>query len=124
MTNLDFINEKPQPQRSVALKLRALILESSPMIQEKVRYQAPFFWNYSWFCYINLKKNGQTDLGFVRGTSLSNEQGLLEQKDRQTVCTLTFVSLQEVLEQEEAIREILQEAILLEEIILQQRKKR
>jgi hypothetical protein len=113
---LDYIFEKPQPQQSILLRLRQMVFDAAPNITEKISFKVPFFNCKGWFCYLNVRKKGAVDICFIRGTELSNEQGLLEQKDRKTICSVTFYTFDELKEKEEAMREIIQEAILLNEI--------
>lgn len=93
-------------------KLRQLILSCSPFITERLVYKIPFYYGHKRICYINAKKDS-VDLGICNGFELSNHQGLLESKNRNTVKTITFKSLSEI--DDILITEIIHEAILIDE---------
>ena len=64
---------------------------------------------------MNPLKDGGVDFTFLRGQELSNAQGLLENRDRKQVSSLQFQEIEEI--PLEALYEILQEAILLDETV-------
>lgn len=111
---LDFIYEQEDEQREVMLFLHELMI-SYPAITCKIRYKVPFYFRKSWICYLNPVKNNSVDFCFVRGNELSNQQGILEAKDRKQVRSLTFASVEEIPVEE--LKEIIQEAILLDETV-------
>ena len=94
--------------------LRSLILYVGPHVQEKLSYKIPFFYFHGPLCYLNPTFEG-LDIGLVRGRELSNEQGLLELKGRKFVKTIRLHSLAELSEKEHTIRQILNEAAILNE---------
>ncbi len=102
--------------------LRRMILDVGPHGQEKLSYKIPFFYFKGPLCYLNPTFDG-LDIGFVRGKELSNEQGLLELKGRKFVKTIRLHSLAELSEKEHAIRQILNEAAILNEHYRLQKKK-
>ena len=107
------------------LRLRQLILDAAPFIEEKFEYHICIYYRYSWVFYLTWNpKRAEVDLGFNRGFELSNEQGLLEAKKRKVVKTIAFQTLSDVNQKQEALKEIIQEAILLDEIAHQQKKKK
>ncbi|MEZ4887739.1 MAG: DUF1801 domain-containing protein [Chitinophagales bacterium] len=111
---LDFIYEQETEQREILLFIHQLML-SYPAMIVKIRYQIPFYYRKSWICYLNPIKNKAVDFCFVRGNELSNEQGILEAKDRKQVRSLTFSSVDEI--PVEALQQIIQEAILLDDTV-------
>jgi hypothetical protein len=80
----------------------------------KMRFKNPFYDGKSWICYLSPLKSGSVELVFTRGQELSNEQGMLKIKDRKQVAGMTFEKLSEI--PEETVREIIHEAILLDDI--------
>lgn len=92
-------------------------------MQEKLSYKIPFFYYHGALCYLNPTKEG-VDIGFTKGYELSNTSGLLEAKGRKQVRTITFHSVAEVEENEEALRQLLNEAAILNEYHFRQKKKR
>jgi hypothetical protein len=109
-----FINEQPQPQREMMTILRSWILDLGPHAQEKISYKKPYFSFYGTMCYLSSHDEG-VDLGFTKGYEISDEQKILESKGRKQVKTITFHSVAELEENEEAIRHILNEAAILNE---------
>lgn len=119
----DFITQQRDFQKEIMSVLRLWILDLGPHAQEKISYKIPFFYFYGPLCYLNPAPDG-VDLSFVQGNRLSNEQKLLEEKGRKTVASIRFHSLAEVEEQESEIRQILNEAAILNQYLHQQKKKK
>jgi hypothetical protein len=107
-----FIAEQPEINRAILSRLQQLILASAPQLEEKLSYRIPFYYYFGRLCYLNPHRQG-VDIGFCRGFELSNEQGLLEAKDRKEVKTITYRTPDVIAER--PLREILQEALLLNE---------
>ena len=110
----DFIYEYEGQQREVLLYLNQLFTMDLGL-ESKIRYRIPFYYGRSWICYTNPVKEEGIELVFLRGNELSNEQGLLESKGRKQVLGVTFRTLADI--SEEALLEVLQEAILLDETV-------
>ena len=109
----DFIYQMEGQQREVLLYLHH-ILKNELNLQDKIRYKVPFYYGKSWICYLNPTKDNKIDLSFIYGNQLSNEQGLLESRGRKQVCSITFDAVKNIPTQ--LIYDILQEAILLDEV--------
>jgi hypothetical protein len=107
-----YIDSLSSSEQAVFFCARGLILNSAPGITEKLSYKIPFFYYMGPFCYLNPYKGG-TDLGFFYGVDLSNEQGILESRDRKQVQSIPIYTLDDYYDKETAIREILQEALLV-----------
>ncbi len=84
-------------------------------LTDKLRFKIPFYYRKSWICYLNPSKNNSVEFAFIRGNELSNTQGLLEAKGRKQVCSITLTKISEI--QMEALMEIIQEAILLDDTV-------
>lgn len=110
----DFIYGHEGAQREVLLYFHNL-LTSFPGVTASIKYRIPFYNQKTWVCYLNPQKNGTVSLCFIRGYELSNEQGLLESKARKQVMSVDFGSVEEIPEQE--IREIINEALFLDETV-------
>ncbi len=80
----------------------------------KMRYKIPFYDGKSWICYLNVLKDNCVELAFTRGDELSNEQGLLVAKNRKMVRSLMLDDLRSI--PFDALNEIMQEAIILDEL--------
>ena len=102
--------------------LRSWILDLGPHTLEKISYRIPFFYFYGPLCYLNSVAEG-VDLSFVNGQKLSNRQKLLEAKNRKTVASIRFHSLAEVEEQKEKVKQILNEAAILNQYLHNLKKK-
>ncbi|MGB1243402.1 MAG: DUF1801 domain-containing protein [Chitinophagales bacterium] len=111
---LDYIYEQEGEQREILLFLHELML-SYPAITSKIRYRVPFYYRKSWVCYLNPRKNNAVEFCFLRGNELSNEQGILESKGRKQVYSLTFEEVKTI--PVEALEQIIQEAILLDDTV-------
>lgn len=85
-----------------------------PEVHSKVRYKIPFYFRKSWICYLNpIKKGEGVELCFTRANELSNEQGALDFKDRKQIAGISYFELEAI--DEKLIREIFEEALLLDE---------
>ena len=117
----DFIYQLEGNQREVLLYFHHL-LTTDLNLTEKIRYKIPFYYGKSWICYLNPTKDGKIEFAFIRGNELSNAQGLLENKGRKQVYSLTFEKVSDI--PQSTIQEIIQEAILLDETTPYQSKRK
>ena len=107
-----FILEKTGTQKAL-LQYFHRLLQDQPGVVSKIRYQIPFFYRKSWVCYLNPIKKEGVELAFLRANELSNEQGLLDFRGRKQVGGIIFYKTDDI--PEEAVMEIIQEALLLDE---------
>ncbi|MEL6670636.1 MAG: DUF1801 domain-containing protein [Bacteroidota bacterium] len=117
----EFFLEQDTPTRRVMEYLHAMFT-SQPGVYAQIRYRVPFFYRHSWICYMNPQKKGGMELCFLYGQLLSNEQGLLDKKDRKQVSGITIYRTEDM--PAEAILEVFQEALILDEMMAEQKKKR
>ena len=82
-------------------------------LEGKIRFKIPMYFSRSWVCYLNPIKGDGIELAFMHGSSLSNEQGLLDAKCRKMVAGISIYNLNDIHLQ--PIDEIVQEALLLDE---------
>ena len=108
----DFIIDQPEPERTILQALDSLLTEN-PAISSRIRYRVPFYYRKSWVCYLNPQKKGGIEICFLRANELSNTQNLLDFKDRKQVAGLTVRDVKEL--PVETLREVIQEALLLDE---------
>lgn len=113
-TVVDFILKHQGFQKEVLMYCHELIA-ALPGIEPKIKFGIPFYYRNSWICYLNPIKDTGVELAFTRGKELSNVQGILDFKGRKQICGITFSHLDDI--DKTALKEILQEAILLDEII-------
>lgn len=118
----DFVSNLPTDERVIVTRLRSLILDIDPRIQEKLSYGVPYFYHHRRICFLwpasipwGAKSNIATkvDFGFCYGNLLSNEQGLLLAEGRRQVYVIHLSSALDI--DERAMREILLEAILIDD---------
>ena len=114
----DFLDVLTPDERSICMRLRALILENFPELKETWAYGAPFYKGRSRICFIypsSLPYSGVKEgvnFGFNRGNLLSNEQGLLNLGGRKEVAYIAVLKEKDV--QEALFLEILHEAVILD----------
>jgi uncharacterized protein YdhG (YjbR/CyaY superfamily) len=112
----DFYEQQPHHQALLRL-LRETVLASDPHLREAMKYNTPFFVRKSWVCYIGIirAKTG-VEVCFPRAHSMANEHGLLQIKGRQSIMGITFDNLDDFLAKENLFLEMIQEALLLDEV--------
>ncbi len=110
----DYIYSREDNQQELLFYFHNL-LTSFPGVTSKIRFRIPFYYQKTWVCYLNPLKNSGISLCFLRGYELSNEQGLLESKGRKQVTSIDFSSVDDIPEKE--VREIINEALLLDEMV-------
>jgi hypothetical protein len=110
----DFIYQSRGGQREVLHYLHELLTREYDLT-DKIRYRIPFYDGASWICYCNPTGEGMVELAFVRGNELSNEQGLLIGGGRKQVLGVEFATTDDI--PHEMLREVIQEAILLDQSV-------
>ena len=131
----EFLNALPKEERVITQRLRNLIIETEPRLTEKMNYWVPYFVRNKMVCFIwpvsapnapkakNQKKDDTiVSLGFCYGNKLSNEQGLLLAEGRKQVYIVRLKSVQHLNKLESQIREIVMEAVMLDEATKKKRK--
>ena len=101
-------------QKAIVSFLHQHIVQQHGLIP-KINWNIPAYYHKKWICYLNLIKNKGVELAFFRGRDLSNEQGILLDKGRKLVRGIDFFSIKS--SDISTINEIIQEAILLDEIV-------
>lgn len=91
-------------------------LDQTTDLRSSISYGIPFYHRKSWVCYLNPIKNDGIEMVFTRGHRLSNEQGLLDRKGRKLVAGISLYDVAEL--PMKAINEIVQEALLLDDLDL------
>lgn len=102
-----------EKQRDLMEQLHHFVCQQGNL-QPKIRFKIPFYFGYSWICYLNPIKTAGVELAFVRGNELSNTQGILEFQNRKQVMGIQLFPGQDI--PWEHIREIMQEALILDEV--------
>jgi hypothetical protein len=117
----DFIYSTEGTQREILLRLHELMTTELDLT-DKIRFKIPFYYRKSWICYLNPIKGNGIELAFLRGSELSNSQGLLEARGRKQVSGIALFSASDMPMRE--ITEIIHEAILLDDALPYASKRR
>ncbi|GAB2619274.1 hypothetical protein GCM10027035_14360 [Emticicia sediminis] len=113
----DFIESQELVISALLYQLRETILHAHPKMTERFMFNTAMFGVKNELCYfVVLNKNKGVEIGFHRGFQMSNEQGLLESKKRKFIHGVTLKDLDDFKNKEAPFKEILQEAIILDEI--------
>lgn len=108
----NFILDKEANQKRILNYLHQLLTVEFGLI-DKMKYNIPFYYGRSWVCYLNPIKEDKVELAFTRGNELSNAQGLLQSNGRKQISGVVLESINNMPLQ--SIKEILHEAIILDE---------
>jgi hypothetical protein len=121
----EFIAGLDPTERTIVTRLRKLILDTDPRLQEKLSYGVPYFFHNRRICFIwpashfpcseDKRKEypEKVQLGFCYGNLLSNEQGVLLAEGRKQVYLMKLTTPSEINDQ--IIREIVMEAVLIDD---------
>ena len=109
------------PSRQPTLRYLHDLLTKELGLEPKIRYSVPFYYGHSWICYLNPVAEERIELAFMKGWQLSNVQGILLSKDRKQVRGIDFAAPTDV--PREVLLEVLQEALLLDELAVRPKKK-
>ena len=113
----DYIESQDKSLKPLLIHLRKVIMLAHSNIREKIAWSLPFFYSCDYLCYLSIsKKTKGIEVCFVKGFHLNNDSGLLDAKDRKLVKGITFTSLVDYEEKEDVFLEILQEAVMFNEM--------
>ncbi|MBX7242245.1 MAG: DUF1801 domain-containing protein [Bacteroidia bacterium] len=117
-----YIDQCSPVHQEKLIRIQQIILSCSPVIEEKIRYKIPFYDYYGrMLCYLNPLKNGNIDLGFCQGNLMSDYHKVLEVKNRSQIRS---IEITEDFPDDAILRETLHEALLINEFLYQEKKKR
>jgi hypothetical protein len=120
-----FIAGLESSERVIVNRLRKLILDADPRLQERLSYGVPYFYHHRRVCFIwpashfpcsdDRRKEypEKVQLGFCYGNLLSNDQGVLLAEGRKQVYLMKFTMLSEI--NDSIIREIVMEAMMVDD---------
>jgi hypothetical protein len=115
----DFIANLPDHEKKIVHRLRNIILETAPMLREKLSYGVPYYFLKKRICFIwpaSAPLSGKTDgvaLGFCEGYLMANEEGLLLAEGRKQVLMIHYTSVSQI--NPGLVRQWVHEAILISE---------
>ncbi|RFS14096.1 DUF1801 domain-containing protein [Emticicia sp. C21] len=113
----DFIDHQIPHLQHLMQRLRILILNAHPRIREHLEINTPMFKVKQDVCYFGkVHPTKGLELCFLRGFQLSNEQGLLDAKGRRYIHGITLTDINDLKNKETAFLEVLNEALILDEI--------
>ncbi|AFK05020.1 hypothetical protein Emtol_3894 [Emticicia oligotrophica DSM 17448] len=113
----DFIESQNTDIGLLLTQLRNCVLNTHPKMKERFLYNTAMFGVKNELCYFNVLKNDKgIEVGFHRGFQLSNEQNILENKNRKFIHGITFKNISDFKEKEALFIEVIQEAIILDDI--------
>ncbi len=90
-----YIESLPDDRRILCEKLRELVIENVPGVEEKLSFKIPFYHFFGMFMYFNNTKEG-IDVAFCRGKDLTLLFPQLTQKGRAIVATVLVQHLQDI----------------------------
>ena len=110
---IEYIMLQEGRQRELLQFLHDMLMDQ-PGMHCKISYKVPFYSLKQRICYLNARKDGSVEIAFPRGHQLSNEQEILSSSGRKFILGLRVSSIPEI--PHEALHEVIQEAILLDDI--------
>ncbi len=123
----DYINSLEGEEYAISNYLHQIIINTSPKIKAKLSYGVPYYRINYRLCFIwpstapySIIKEG-VQLGFCKGSLLSNAQRLLDMGNRKEVAIVNLTHTSQINEQ--FINEILYEAIEIDEMVFRERKR-
>lgn len=90
-----YIEALPETEQVLMKKIRRLLLNTVPQIEERFSFGIPFYYYYGMFCFVSARNNG-INVSFCRGKDLVNEFAQLEQKGRAIVASVTIKKLSDI----------------------------
>jgi Domain of unknown function (DU1801) len=130
-----FSEALPRDEKLIFKHLRDFVLATEPRLIESKSYGVPYYSRNKRICFIwpvsapdapkakNQKDDGTlVSLGFCYGNLLSNVQGLLLAEGRKQVYIIRLRSLKQFMSMENQVAEIINEAVLLDELSTKKNK--
>ncbi|MCB0522359.1 MAG: DUF1801 domain-containing protein [Lewinellaceae bacterium] len=114
---LDFL---PEDQLAIVERLRELVFECVPEIEERLSFNVPFYRRFKAICFIwpgavswGSKTWEGVEFGFNYGHLLADEAGYLDRGTRKQVFSKRFYSVKEI--PEDLLRDYIYEAAIIDE---------
>jgi uncharacterized protein len=89
---IDALNEN---EKRIVEKLRVMLFELVPGLEERFSFKLPFYHYYGMFCYINKVKEG-IEFNFCRGKDLEMAFPELERKNRAIIAGITICNYKQM----------------------------
>ena len=128
-----FIAELSGAEKIIVSRIRNMILDSDPRISEGLSYGVPYFSHNRRICFlwpISKQPGGypppgpdreKVSFGFCYGNLLSNSQGLMMMEERKQVSVIKLYSPKDI--DENSFREIINEAVLVDDQFAKRKKR-
>jgi hypothetical protein len=118
----------PENQLLIAEKLRELVFECVPRVEEYLSFNVPFYKRYKGVCFIwpgavawGSKTWDGVEFGFNSGYLLADELQYLDKGNRKQVYTKRFYRPEDI--REDILRAYLQEAVELDDMMYMAKRK-
>lgn len=111
----------PKKQKEIMTLLRLWILDLGPNVTEQLTNGVPSFYLNGALCYL-MHDEDSVSLCINRGYELPKQMALLESEGRKHVMSATFYGVTELDEHEDEVKEILNEAAILNGYLAAKRK--
>lgn len=114
-----FLDALTPVERVICLRIRGLILNNFPELQETWAYGAPFYKGRKRICFLypaSLPYSGVKDgvnFGFNSANLLSNDHGLLDLGNRKEVAYIAVLTEKDI--RDDLFLEVLHEAVILDQ---------
>jgi hypothetical protein len=114
----ELIHHLPVNEKRLTMAIRDCILQTAPMLQEKISYGVPFYYKRSRICFIwpaSVPNGGLKEgilVGFCKGFLMANEEGVLQANGRKEVLTVNYLSLPQINRQ--LVTQWIQEALIID----------
>lgn len=95
---LNYINDAPEPHRTIMVHLLLLIESTVPTAQLLYKWHLPFYYlnAKTMFCFLNVRAN-YVDLGMPYGIHLSNAHGvLIDGEKRKMLRSMRFYRVEDI----------------------------
>jgi hypothetical protein len=124
-TFTDFYSGITGSEKQIVDQLRKIALETYPDFIEKISYGVPYYFRNTRVCFIwpaSIKPGPKSGVyfGLCNGHLIEDEWGILEKENRKVVATITFHSVDEI--NPEIIREVLAEALMVDDQVAKPKK--
>lgn len=94
----EYIERQTIDNQAILYALREIIINFDSNVEEKFKYKIPYYhYRGKSFCYLNINKNDEVDLGLVNGNQMIDNYGFLEGEHLKTIRHLKFNSVEDEL---------------------------
>lgn len=99
--------------RTIVESLRFIVKSSHSEIIESLKYGVPFYNLGRPMCYISIRKDGVVYIGFMNGKKMESRFGVLKSEKLKRVAHFDIPTIDYLIDNEDLVREVINEAVLL-----------